>query len=207
MNLISTIVRVVKRCLMKRQLRSRGIRVGKRVSIIDSVFEKEAHVAEYASVRHSQIGGLTAIGRFAKVDHANIGKYCAISWDVTVGAISHHIDRLTVNAFPYVPYVGNFVEKREQSYQTTVIKNDVWIGCNAVVLPGITIGNGAIVGAGTVVTKDVPDYAIVAGVPARVIRYRFSEEIIERLLALQWWDWPKDVIILFTIEFSCFQVA
>ncbi|EPZ37468.1 transferase hexapeptide repeat containing protein [Anoxybacillus ayderensis] len=68
------------------------------------------------------------------------------------------------------------------------IGNDVWIGANSIVLDGVKIGDGAIVAAGAVVTKDVPDYAIVGGVPARVIRYRFNEEIIKQLKVIKWWD-------------------
>ncbi len=70
----------------------------------------------------------------------------------------------------------------------------MWIGANSVIMPSITIGNGAVVGAGAVVTKDVPDYAIVAGVPAKVIKYRFSKEIIEKLLELKWWNLDPNII-------------
>jgi tetrahydrodipicolinate N-succinyltransferase len=68
------------------------------------------------------------------------------------------------------------------------IKNDVWIGDGAIIMSGVTIGNGAVIGAGAVVTKDVPDYAVMIGVPARLLRYRFSAEIMHRLLALKWWE-------------------
>ncbi|CDX56463.1 Chloramphenicol acetyltransferase [Mesorhizobium plurifarium] len=74
------------------------------------------------------------------------------------------------------------------------VGNDVWIGNGAMILPGIKIGDGAIVGAGSVVTKDVPPYAIVGGSPARLIRYRFSEEIISKLLAIQWWRWDDEKV-------------
>jgi serine acetyltransferase len=70
----------------------------------------------------------------------------------------------------------------------------VWIGANSVILSGISIGNGAIVGAGSVVTKDIPDFAIVAGNPAKVIRMRFNEEEIAHINALQWWNWDIDTI-------------
>ena len=70
------------------------------------------------------------------------------------------------------------------------VGNDVWIGNNVIVMPGVTIGNGAVIGAGAVVTKDVPPYAIVGGNPAKVIKYRFTEKQIEKLLEIKWWNWP-----------------
>lgn len=75
-----------------------------------------------------------------------------------------------------------------------VIGNDVWIGYEAVVMAGVTIGDGAIIGARAVVTKDVPPYTIVGGVPAREIRRRFSDDVIARLQELKWWDWPAEQI-------------
>ncbi|MNI40841.1 Chloramphenicol acetyltransferase [compost metagenome] len=78
--------------------------------------------------------------------------------------------------------------------QKIVIGNDVWIGANAVILPGVTLGDGAVIGAGAVVTKDVPPYAIVGGVPAKVIRYRFTPEEIEVLLRIKWWEWEIEEI-------------
>lgn len=77
-----------------------------------------------------------------------------------------------------------------------IIGNDVWIGQGVTIIKkhGIRIGNGAVIGAGTLVTKDVPDYAIVVGTPARIIKYRFKPEVIEELIKIQWWDFPFDVI-------------
>ncbi len=75
-----------------------------------------------------------------------------------------------------------------------VIGNDVWIGYEAVILAGVTVGDGAVIGARAMVTKDVPPYTIVGGVPAKPIRKRFSEETISEMLALKWWDWPKERI-------------
>ena len=75
------------------------------------------------------------------------------------------------------------------------VGNDVWIGARAIIMDGIKIGDGAIIGANSVVTKDVPPYAIVAGCPAKLIRYRFSEDVINKLLELCWWDYPKEFIV------------
>jgi len=162
--------------------------------LINCNLEKEVRVSKKAELSNTNISYLSSIGRYSKITYTDIGKYCAISWDVTINAISHPYNHLTISAFPYVPYVGNFVKDRIQQYQKVTIKNDVWIGANSVIMPNITIGNGAIVGAGAVVTKDVPDYAIVAGVPAKVIKYRFSKKSIKKLLDLQWWDLDPKII-------------
>lgn len=169
-------------------------------------FEDEVRVSHSAEISNTKIEYLSSIGRYSKIVHSDIGKYCAISWNTTINAVGHPFDHLTVSAFPYAPYVGNFVDKRKQYHQKVIIKNDVWIGANSVIMPGITIGNGAIIGAGAVVTKSVPDYAIVAGVPAKIIKYRFSEETIHKLLELKWWDLdPKNIkehIELWSVKFT-----
>ncbi len=189
---------LIKHILLRLKFRSNNIKDYGSISlksIIDgSTFNSEVMVAPFADVKQTVIGRLTSIGRYTKITNSVIGKYCAISWDVTINAISHPYKNLSISAFPYVPYVGNFVTKRKQTYNKVVIKNDVWIGANSVIMPGVTIGNGAIIGAGSVVTKDVPDYAIVGGVPAKLIKYRFSEELIKELLAMEWWNWDKKFI-------------
>lgn len=158
------------------------------------VLKEHARVALGASVQDSVVGEYSAIGRYTKVAKAEIGKFCAISWDCTINAISHSHENLTVSAFPYVPYVGGFVEKRNQTYRKVFIGNDVWIGANSVIMPGVTIGDGAVIGAGAVVTKDVPPYAIVVGVPAKVVKYRFSEDFIKQLLDIKWWELDREII-------------
>lgn len=131
-------------------------------------------------------------------DQLTIGKYCSIACGARFlfNSANHSLRSLSTYAFPifYEEWgldVGNVAEAWDNKGDI-VVGNDVWIGYEAVVMAGVTIGDGAIIGSRAVVTRDVPPYAIVGGVPARLIRYRFSEKTIERLLAIKWWDWPAE---------------
>lgn len=118
----------------------------------------------------------------------NVGRYVSSGKGVRVFTQNHPIDWLTTHPYFYEKGFG-FVEADLLEPATTEIGNDVWIGQNAILLPGCkVVGNGAIIGAGAVVTKSVPDYAIVAGNPAKILRYRFPEDVIERLLKSRWWE-------------------
>lgn len=174
--------------------RKKGVQLNWKADVSESKLEYGAIISHHASVVHSSVGKYSSIGRYTKVNYCDIGKFCSISWDVTIGATNHPVNNITTHAFPYVPYAGYFVKENTQHKVRTLVGNDVWIGCNSVIVPGVKIGNGAIVGAGSVVTKDVPPYAIVAGVPAKIIRYRFTESEIGLLEKLSWWDWPREQI-------------
>lgn len=184
--------------------RKKGVKLNWKADASGSRLDYGAIISHHASVVHSSVGKYSSIGRYTKVNYCDIGKFCSISWDVTIGATNHPVNNITTHAFPYVPYAGDFVKENTQHKVRTLVGNDVWIGCNSVIVPGVKIGNGAIVGAGSVVTKDVPPYAIVAGVPAKIMRYRFSDDKISFLEKLAWWDWPrkqiKDNIDLFQKE-------
>lgn len=150
-------------------------------------------IAPNANVDNSSVGDFTSVGRYTDIHNAVIGKFCAISYFCVIGATRHYIDRLSVSAFPYVKELG-FVEESHRIVEPVTIGNDVWIGCHSIVKPNVCIGDGAVIGANSVVTKDVPPYAIVAGVPAKIIKYRFSEDIIAKLLELEWWNLPYELI-------------
>lgn len=127
-----------------------------------------------------------------------IGKYCSISWDVTVflGG-NHRVDWFAL--YPFSPHDRRWPEAEgiAEVFSTkgdVTIGNDVWIGSNVIIMSGLTIGDGAVIGTGSVVTKDVEPFTIVAGNPSRVVRKRFSDEVIAKLLEIGWWDWPEEKV-------------
>lgn len=132
-------------------------------------------------------------------DQLIIGKFCMIASDVKfiMNGANHLSD--AISAYPFAVFGEGWSDAMEgKSYPykgNTVVGNDVWIGYNATIMGGVTIGDGAIIAANATVVKDVAPYSIVGGNPAKEIRKRFSEEEIEKLLELKWWDWPKEKII------------
>jgi acetyltransferase-like isoleucine patch superfamily enzyme len=127
----------------------------------------------------------------------HIGSYCSIAEDVQflVGG-NHHPE--WVSTFPFRAVFGlpgEFEDGQPASRGPITIGNDVWIGLGALILSGVTIGDGAVVAAGALVTKDVRPYAIVGGNPAREIRRRFSDEQVEALLEARWWEWPEEELV------------
>lgn len=131
-------------------------------------------------------------------NRCSVGKFCAIAPLVLLfGGGEHYTDM--VSTYPFHAFrdlfpAGEQVKPQARTKGPTVVGNDVWIGTEAVVLSGVNVGDGAVIGARSVVTSNVPPYAIVGGNPARILRYRFSAEVTEELLAIRWWDFPADMI-------------
>lgn len=128
-----------------------------------------------------------------------IGKYCSIAHNVNfIVDEGYH----TISEITNYPFVHNLSQDKElidirnsrQQKEGIVVGNDVWIGVNAVILPGVKIGNGATIAAGSVVNTDIPDYALVGGVPAKIIKMKHSDEVIEKLNQISWWNWEKSEI-------------
>lgn len=154
---------------------------------------RNALVLDYAMVRHCQIARYSLIGRYTSMYLTTVGAYSGIAEKATIGALPHWPDLPTTHVFPLNSEFG-FCEGAWPDVPSTTVGADTWIGVGATVRAGVRVGHGAIVAAGAVVTKDVDDYEIVAGVPARRIRMRFSDDIIERLLRLRWWNWQPRLL-------------
>lgn len=180
-------------------------RISLRATVVDCETNKTAVIEHNANVRYSTVGKYTYISAKSSVVYAKIGNFCSIASNVGIGGGAHMLD--AVSTSPVFNkgrnlFGTNFANIDFLPYKTTIIGNDVWIGNRALILQGVTIGDGAVVGAGSVVTKDVEPYAIVAGNPAKVIRKRFDEETIEKLLELKWWDMPDEEIKKYGKYFS-----
>ncbi len=192
-------------------MRSYGLDMAEeKANQVASDFSFEAPTRRWRATFH----GKSHMGAFSYAAESNlyntvVGRYCSLAREINVGQLNHPTNWLSTNPFQYQQSFriaagdgfqfkheyDNYIVSSQNSMLArnalkshTEIGHDVWIGFRAIVTAGVKIGHGAIVGAGAVVTSDVPPYAVVGGVPARVIRYRFSSEVIEKLLELNWWD-------------------
>ena len=182
----------VKKILLKIKNFNKKYYIDYSVSMHKTKLSDYCFLAHHSEIQNSIIGKRTSIGRYTKIRDANIGSYCSISWNVTIGAPSHPMTRITSHAFTYRKQFGLVSKNENLETKITTIGNDVWIGCNAVIMSGVTIGNGAIIGAGAIVTKNVEPYSIVAGVPAKKIRNRF--ENIDEINEIEWWNLDDEII-------------
>ena len=159
-------------------------------------------------IEYSELGDFSYMGEHCCVADAQIGRFTAIANHVRIGAPNHPMDRASQHRFTYCPEYYDAQAERDNGFfadrraDRVIIGNDVWIGYGVIVLPGVAVGDGAVLAAGAVVTKDVPPYTIVGGVPAKVIRARFAADIAAQLQAIAWWNWPLEKLMANLADFQ-----
>lgn len=166
--------------------------------ISNSSFGAYCEVGRGSRILNSEFGDYAYCDRYADIANCTVGKFANVAAFTRIGPTDHPMANAAQHHFLYrsADYwddTGNdsaFFDHRAS--RRCMLGHDCWIGHGAIIMPEVTLGIGAIAAAGAVVTRDVPPFMIVAGVPARPVRARFSDAVIERLLALAWWDWPHD---------------
>lgn len=188
-------------------------RLGAGCDITDSTFGRYVSIGIGSRILNTVFGDYSYTDRYADIANANIGKFANIASFARIGPTDHPLDRASLHHFMYrsadywddAGHDAGFFAHRAS--RTAIVGHDTWIGHGAIIRPEVTIGHGAVVGAGAVVTRDVPPFAIVAGVPAKIIRWRQPEDIADRLIALAWWDWPHDFLGYALQDFRSLQAA
>ncbi len=170
-----------------------------------STFSEYNKLYKSAWLYDVHLGRFTYLGG-AKAKHVTIGAFCSIGTEAVIGGVGRHPTRFisTHPSFYSTLHQSGYSfanEDRYGEFADTSIGNDVWIGMRAVVLDGVTVGNGAIIAAGAIVTKNVPPYTIVAGVPARAVRLRFTPAVIHQLNSWEWWNLPLNILRKLAPEF------
>lgn len=168
--------------------------------ITESTFGAYVEIGKGSRVAHSHFGDYSYCDRYADVANAQIGKFANIAAFSRIGATDHPLHTAACHHFLYRS--GDYWDdtERDEAFfahrtsRVSHIGHDTWIGAGAMIKPEVTLGHGAVVAAGAVVTKDVDPYTIVAGTPAKVLRLRQPRAIADRLIALAWWDWPHDAL-------------
>ena len=185
---------------------SREPRIDPTATVRDSTLGAWSAIGARTSVIESTFGDYSYAVSDAQIIYSTIGKFCSIAAASRLNPGNHPLERPALHHFTYRSAAydmgdddASFFDWRREHHVT--LGNDVWIGHGAIVLPGLTVNDGAVLGAGAVASKDVPPFAIAVGVPARIVRYRFDAPIIERLLRLAWWDWPHDRLAAAVADF------
>jgi acetyltransferase-like isoleucine patch superfamily enzyme len=176
----------------------KNIKIGYANSIINSDFGVRVSLSDFVVLNNVFVDSYTYIAKNGSINNAKIGKFCSIGQNVMIGQGIHPTNFVSTHPIFYSTRKQSQIQlvsrNRFIEYKNVVIGNDVWIGSNVIICDGVKIDNGAIIGAGSVVRRNVNAYEVVIGNPAKVIRKRFSCEIIKKLLNNPWWAWEDDKI-------------
>lgn len=187
--------------------------IGDGCSVTDSVFGAYCALGQGTRIAHSTLGDYSYTDRFCDIANTSVGKFSNIASYVRIGATDHPLDRASLHHFMYRS--GDYWEDASndaaffaaRQARRTVIGHDTWIGHNAQIKPEVTIGHGAVIASGSVVTKDVAPYTIVGGVTAAPIRRRLTDDLSERMIALAWWDWDHSILRAALDDFRALPAA
>ncbi|MBE5805957.1 MAG: acetyltransferase [Clostridiales bacterium] len=174
-------------------------KLGEKVKLDKAILGEYTEIGDHSIITESTIGDYSYCNGYNQVMYAEIGKFASIAWGARINPSNHPTyDRIAQHHFTYRSKQFDLADEDDESIfewrrkDKVVIGNDVWIGHNAIIMPGVKIGNGAVVGSGAVVTHDVEPYTVVVGVPAKPIKKRFSDEIIEKIEKSEWWNWTHE---------------
>lgn len=179
--------------------KGKSLQIDPEFQVIDCEFEGFNRLIGNGRAYKCNFGAFTYAQYGCNLGYLTIGRFCSIGPNVIIAHGEHPTDFLSMHPIfyehSYLKGVASFVSKTLfNSHKQVHIGSDVWIGCNCYIKDGVTIGDGAAIGAGSIVTGDIPPYSIAVGVPARVIRNRFDDKTILRLLDLKWWNWDIETI-------------
>lgn len=179
--------------------------LGDNVSVGDDTTVERCRIDSHVAlnrrnyINDTHIGAFTYTGIGTIVNWSEIGKFCSIARNTDIGGMSHDYHKFTTMPLSRMKQItgseSSYSGTHTENHPVCRIGNDVWIAANAQIMGGLTVGDGAVIGGGAVVTHDVPPYAVVAGVPAKIIGWRCEQSLIPVLLQIRWWDWSEDYLI------------
>lgn len=188
-------IRLFRNVVLRDSTCGEGVSIGDDTTVERSTLGKNVAINRRSYINDCNIGNYSYSGINTTMNFTRLGKFCSLARNVDIGGFDHDYHKFTTMPMFRFTQMNSGVKPKPEYDSYCEIGNDVWIAAGAQVLHKVNIGDGAVIGGGAVVTRDVPPYAIVAGVPARIIKFRFPEEIISELLEIKWWDWPDKVIL------------
>ncbi len=195
-SIISDTCKIYKDTLIRNSTIGENSVISDRAVVLFSEIGEKVEIGRDCSVIHSSLDFGSYLGKGSMMKFTKVGRFCNLSWHLSVGGSNHNYTAgclYTGTWWKKVLGVGDGLPTVEEE-EYTVIGNDVWLGAKANILRGVRIGDGAVIGANALVLNDIPPYAIAVGCPAKVIKYRFDEKTIERMLKIKWWEWDVETI-------------
>lgn len=163
----------------------------------NSHLNKNVEINRRNHIEHSEIGNYSYTGMNSIIKYSKIGNFSSIAWNVSIGGANHDLYKVTTHAFlAFSKFDLGAVDSgwRSQTEEECIIGNDVWLAAGVCVCRNVKIGNGSVIAAGAVVTRDVEPYSIVSGIPGKQIKKRFNDKTIDTFEQIQWWNWPPHII-------------